>query len=167
MVLTKAELITSLRHEVHILIHLMSKIEPQMLEYRPTPQQRSLLELLRYLTLVGPIHLRTVLSDSFAMEDFKQLRSQGEATSKTLDFEQVKEAVAGLSGHFTDSLNDFPEARFREDFALFGRTVSRGSWLVALVLNHYVAYRTQVFLYLKGAGCDSLSTMNLWAGADV
>jgi DNA-binding HxlR family transcriptional regulator len=31
-----------------------------MLDYRLTPKQRSLLELLQYLTIFGSIHLRTI-----------------------------------------------------------------------------------------------------------
>ena len=35
MVLTKSELIASLQHEVRILVHLASKIDRAMLDYRP------------------------------------------------------------------------------------------------------------------------------------
>ena len=50
MVFTKSELIASLQHEVHILLHLAGKIDRAMLDYRPTPKQRSTLELLKYLS---------------------------------------------------------------------------------------------------------------------
>ena len=50
MVLTKSELIASLQNEVRILLHLASKIDRAQLDYRPTPKQRSTLELLRYST---------------------------------------------------------------------------------------------------------------------
>lgn len=92
--------------------------------------------------------------------------TEGEGISKTLDLEGTRAAIADLNTLFGHLLENFPDHRLREDFALFGRTLSRGSWLVALVLNPYVAYRMQVFLYLKGAGCETLSTMNLWAGED-
>src|SRR5262245_28848570 len=68
MVLTKNELINSLRDEVRILLHLASKADPAKLDYRPTPKQRSTIELLRYLTMVGPIHLRAVLNGGFDMD---------------------------------------------------------------------------------------------------
>jgi hypothetical protein len=38
-VLSKSELIASLQNEVHILLHLASKIDRAQLEYRPTPKQ--------------------------------------------------------------------------------------------------------------------------------
>ena len=53
MALTKEELIGSLQNEVRILQHLCTKIEPTMVDYRPTPKQRSTIELLRYLTNMG------------------------------------------------------------------------------------------------------------------
>src|SRR5262245_9212406 len=54
MVLTKQELIGSLQHEVRILVHLASKVKPEMIDYRPTTKQRTTIELLRYLTVMGP-----------------------------------------------------------------------------------------------------------------
>jgi hypothetical protein len=50
---------------------------------------------------------------------------------------------------------------------MFGRKSSRGLLVITLVLNGHAAYRTQLFLYLKACGHAELSTMNLWAGADV
>ncbi len=52
MVLTKAELISSLQNEIRILVHLCGKVQPEMVDYRPTPKQRSTVELLRYLTIM-------------------------------------------------------------------------------------------------------------------
>ena len=42
MVLTKPELIGSLQNEVRVLQHLITKIEPSMVDYRPTPGQRTI-----------------------------------------------------------------------------------------------------------------------------
>jgi hypothetical protein len=49
---------------------------------------------------------------------------------------------------------------------MFGSRMSRGAALVFLVLNHYAAYRMQLFLNLKASGHEELSTINLWAGMD-
>src|ERR1051326_1164944 len=53
MVLTKEELIGSLQNEVRILLHLAGKIDRSKLDYRPTDKQRSTIELLRYLVVMG------------------------------------------------------------------------------------------------------------------
>ena len=65
MVLTKDELIGSLQNEVRILQHLCTKIEPSMVDYRPTPKQRSTLELLRYLTNMGPALVEGAIKGAF------------------------------------------------------------------------------------------------------
>jgi hypothetical protein len=54
MIITKSELLASLQKEVRILLHLASKIDRSQLDYRPTPKQRSTLELLQYLSHMGP-----------------------------------------------------------------------------------------------------------------
>jgi hypothetical protein len=53
MVLSKQEVISSLQGEIRILMHLISKIEKAKLDYRPTAKQRSLLELVRYMVIMG------------------------------------------------------------------------------------------------------------------
>jgi len=53
MVLTKNELVASLQNEVRILLHLAGKVDRAKLDYRPTPKQRSTLELLQYLSMMG------------------------------------------------------------------------------------------------------------------
>lgn len=166
MVLTKEELIAALRNEVRLLLHLASKVEPAMLEYRPTAKQRSLLELLRYFALVGPIHLRGVLAEKFDMNAWRDAWRTGEATVKTMGLEEVKEAISKLPTLFAEPINKCTDAELRAQYEMFGSKMSRGAWIVNLVLCHYSAYRMQLFLYLKASGREELNTMNLWAGMD-
>ena len=65
MVLTKDELIGSLKNEVRILLHLAGKIDRKQLDYRPTPKQRSTIELLRYMAVMGPMIIRGVKVGKF------------------------------------------------------------------------------------------------------
>jgi hypothetical protein len=58
------------------------------------------------------------------------------------------------------------DADFRGEIEMFGRTTTRGAFIVNMVLGGHAAYRTQLFCYLKACGRDELSTMNLWAGMD-
>ena len=60
MVLSKEELIGSLQNEVRILLHLASKVDQGKLDYRPSPKQRSTLELLQYLSIMGPLLVRGI-----------------------------------------------------------------------------------------------------------
>ena len=71
MVLTAPELLASLETEVRILRHLAGKADRAKLEYRPTPGQRSTIELLRYLTYMGPALLRVAQDAVFDARDRK------------------------------------------------------------------------------------------------
>src|SRR6476646_9783212 len=102
MVLTKDELISSLHNEVRILLHLISKVDPAKLDYRPTPKQRSMLELLQYLTIVGPIHLRAVKAGAFDLDAWRNTWRTEEAAAKARSLEQVKDSIGKQSALFAE-----------------------------------------------------------------
>lgn len=166
MVLTKDELTQSLQDDVRVLLHLISKVEPAMLDYRPTAKQRSMLELLQYLVIMGPIHLRGALASTFDMEAWEKMWKAEEPAAKAMNLEQVKGAIAKQPALFADLLGSCPDADLRTEMEMFGTKASRGSWIVSLVLCHFAAYRMQLFLYLKACGREELNTMNLWVGTD-
>jgi hypothetical protein len=163
MVLTKSELITSLQHEVHILLHLATKVDRAKLDYRPTPKQRSTIELLKYLSMMGP----TIIEYAKAETPDPNLWSNAVKEAEAKNFDQTVAAIAAQKDAYARVLGSMSDADFRaevNDFA--GGKTSRGALIVNLVLGGHAAYRTQLFLYLKAGGRDELSTMNLWAGAD-
>lgn len=162
MVLTKPELIGSLQHEVRILLHLASKIDRTTLDYRPTPKQRSTIELLRYLNVMGPSLVRAAKAGGFDPVAF----SAAEKVAKELDFDQTISAIAAHSDTYADLLADMSDADFRTEVTMFGNRTTRGAFIVNLVLCGAAAYRTQLFCYLKACGREELSTINLWAGVD-
>ena len=166
MVLSKSELISSLQHEVRVLLHLASKVDPAQLDYRPTPRQRSTIELLRYLTIMGPIHLHGARGKTWDIQTWLDKWNREEAVAKTLTLDEVKESIAKQSALFADVIGACSDVDLRAEIALFGRKATRGTWLVRLVLCHYPAYRMQLFMHLKACGQDELNTMNLWAGMD-
>jgi hypothetical protein len=148
------------------LLHLASKVDPAKLDYRPTPKQRSLLELLQYVTIFGPIHLRTIKAGVWEIDVWRDAWRTEEAAARARNLEQVKDAIGKQSALFAELLGSFSDADLRTEMEMFGTKASRGSWLVWMVLCHYVAYRMQLFLYLKACGREELSTMNVWAGMD-
>lgn len=162
MVLTKPELLGALKHEVHILSHLISKIEPKMVDYRPTPKQRSTIELLRYLSHMGPMLLVSIKNGGF---DAAAWQVAVEAASKK-DLAQIAESIASMSQKYEELVGGYSDEDFRGEIEMFGSKSSRGSLIVNFVLGGHAAYRTQLFLYLKANGRDELTTMNLWAGMD-
>jgi hypothetical protein len=160
MVLTKSELIDSLQNEVRILVHLAGKVERSSVDYRPTPKQRSSLELLRYMSIMGPALVTAIRGGAFDVEAW----TAAEHNATKFDFDQAVAAIQAQD--YTALLGDISDAELRQEIEMFGRTASKGSLLVNLVLCGYAAYRTQLFCYLKACGRHELSTMNLWAGMD-
>ena len=162
MVLTKAELIGSLQNEVRILLHLMGKVDRSKLDYRPTPKQRSTIELLRYLTMMGPALVQAAKDNVFDTEAW----GAAEAVANGQDFDQVVAAITAQGDRYAAMLGDLSDADYRAEVDLFGFKSSRGSFIVNNVLSGCAAYRTQLFLYLKACGREELSTWDLWVGMD-
>ena len=162
MVLTKAELIASLQNEVRILLHLASKVEPTMRDYRPTPKQRSALELLQYMSIMGPQLVKAAKGSGFDVAAW----TEAEAAAKARDFDQTVKSLETQADVYASELASVTDEQLREEFEIFGRKTTRGAFMVNLILAGHAAYRTQLFLYLKSCGRDELSTMNLWAGMD-
>ena len=166
MVLTKEELISSLQNEVRILVHLAGKVDPSKLDYRPTARQRSTLELLQYMAIMGPTQVAIIKTGTFDRAALSAVWRPMEEKAKTMSYDQAVAAIQKQSDEYARALGDWTEADFRGDVDMFGRISSRGALLVNLVLAGHAAYRTQLFCYLKACGRDELSTMNLWGGSD-
>jgi hypothetical protein len=162
MVPTKSELIASLQHEVRILLHLASKADRLKLDYRPAPKQRSTIELLQYLTIMGPALIRAAKAGAFDVAAW----TAAEKAAKELDFDQAVEAIVAQRHTYPDLLADLSDDDFRDEITMFGSRSTRGAFIVSMVLGGCAAYRTQLFIYLKACGREELSTMNLWAGVD-
>ena len=162
MVLTKAELVASLQKEVRILHHLAGKIEGPMLDYRPTPKQRSTFELLKYITIMGPALVASAKAGTFDTAAW----TVAEKAANARDFEQTLAAIAAQADQYAELIGGMSDADFRAEIEIFGRRCSRGAFIVELVLCGCAAYRTQLFLYLKACGREELTTMNLWSGVD-
>src|SRR5436190_19063437 len=79
MVMTKEELIGSLQNEVRILLHLAGKIDRKWLDYRPTPKQRSMVELLQYLVAMGPMLIRAVKAGAFDVAGWQAAVAEAKA----------------------------------------------------------------------------------------
>lgn len=162
MVLTKSELLASLKQEVHILLHLASKIDRSTLDYRPTPKQRSTLELLRYLSIMGPQLVIAAKTGGFDPVRW----TEAEKVANARDFDQTLAAIAAQQDTYESLLGEMTDGDFRVEIDSFGGKSSRGAYIVNLVICGHAAYRTQLFLYLKACGREELGTMNLWGGAD-
>ena len=162
MVITRSELMASLQNEVRILLHLASKIDRAQLDYRPTPKQRSTLELLKYLSVMGPRSLEYARSGTFDLASW----TAAEQAAAARDFDQTVAAIAGHSDTYATLLADMSDADFRVEIGEGAARSTRGAFIVNFVLCGCAAYRMQLFLYLKASGREELASINVWAGVD-
>src|ERR1700720_455941 len=100
MVLTKNELVASLKNEVHILLHLAGKIDKSKLDYRPTPRQRSILELLQYLAIMAPTQIAAIQGGDFSRSAMMAVWRPAETAAKSMSFEQAAAAIQQQSAQF-------------------------------------------------------------------
>jgi|SRR5687767_12127112 hypothetical protein len=163
MILTKTELIRSLQKEVRLLLHLASKVDPTALDYRPTPKQRSTLELLKYLTLMGPAlvgYAKGQPMDASAVTEAMQ-------AAEARNFDQTVAAIAAHADLYAALLGDMSDDDFRaETKGVDGSPTTCGEFIVNHVIGQCAAYRMQLFMYLKACGREELNSMNLWVGTD-
>ena len=163
MVLTKDELLSTLQKEARILAHLADKVEPSMVDYRPTPKQRSALELMRYMTIMGPQLIHAAKSGGWDMNSWTEASKAAEAR----DWNQTVAVIKNQGDEYAKLLSDMSDADFRAEMTGFdGKPVSKGAFITNLIVCGHAAYRTQLFCYLKSCGRDELSTYNLWQGID-
>lgn len=148
------------------MVHLVGKVDRSKLDYRPTPTQRSTLELLQYMAIMGPTQVAVIKTGTFDRPTVGAAWGPAEAAAKTMNFDQAVGAIQKQSDEYARLLSDWSEADFRREVDMFGTKLSRGSLVVSLVLGGHAAYRTQLFCYLKSCGRGELNTMNLWAGVD-
>jgi hypothetical protein len=162
MLLERPELIGSLQNEVRLLQHLCGKVKPEMLDYRPTAKQRSLIELLRYMAVLMPTLVPSIKGGAFLVDDW----AAGEARAASMDFEALLKTLESQAALYAEMVGAMSDDELRGEIEMFGMKMTRGSMLVNLVLCGHSAYRMQLFCYLKACGREELNTMNLWMGID-
>jgi len=115
MILTTSELIATLQQEVHILLHLAGKVERSMLGYRPAPKQRSTLELLQYMAIMGPIQLTAIEHGVFDRPTLRAIWNPVEAEAKQMSFDQAVAAIGQQSDEYARRLSAWTDADFRTE----------------------------------------------------
>ena len=159
---SKTQFIDSVQLEANICKHLHSKTSAEDLSYRPTPNQRSMLELLQYLTTCGKTPVRGLVSN-----DWSHLQDELLKTAQ-ITYEGFCEAMGRQTQEVKKLLIDIPESDFSEKTVTLPnmQEVILGAALVNFPLKFLAAYRMQLFLYLKSTGTEELTTMNCWFGMD-
>lgn len=160
--LTKDQLVASLRYETRIVKHLATKLRPGMLSYRPTPGQRSMLELMQYLTCCIHTPARMIADGNWDASEAIEKAAESVAPE---NFDRAMDAQLSAVAAIIDAI---PHADLlgKQTEMPWGAPCATGEALVNMVLKCITAYRMQFFLYLKAAGRTDLGPANCWIGVD-
>lgn len=159
---TLEDLKQSVFHEIAVIKHLYEKIPAGAMDFRPTPGQRSTLELLQYLSYVGAACTLMILKNDTSV--FTALAEEGKAVTA----ETFLQAMDKQKDEMESLFSKFDEKELSTVVNLYGMgEKTKGVYLVEMVGKFFSAYKLQLFLYSKLAGNDAIGTSNLWGGFDM
>lgn len=119
MILTTSELVAALRNEVRVFLHLTTKIGQAQLHYRPTPRQRSTLELVRYMTFMGPEVMRAAATGTFDTDAW----TAAEQAAGALTLDQAIALLKRQGDDYAGMVEAFTDADLRAEVAPLGSPV--------------------------------------------
>ena len=160
--ITKEQLIESMKHEVSVIKHLATKVPESKLDWRPTPEQRSMLELMRYLTATGLSMATYCVSGNW--DHGKDLKLEADKVTSAVFAEAMDKQVERIELLLADIDGD--AASTTKAMTAWGTETSQGCVFTDAVIKSFVAYRMQLFLYLKQATDQELTSYNCWVGED-
>ena len=160
--ITKEQLLESCLKECRICLHLFEKIPVGGFDYRPTPGQRSTLELLRYLSFCGAAgaHSMTDGNWDWYSQAAKNAESMSAGQFPTAMRRQMDELQLVFSRISSEAFAN------RETTLPRGDTTTLDVALMETALKWLTGYKMQLFLYIKGAGNETVRSANCWSGMD-
>jgi hypothetical protein len=158
--LTRDELLASMRHEIHVIKHLATKVPEGRLDWRPTPKQRSTIELMRYLTSCAIVPVAAMIAGNW--EHAEPL----EKASETVTPETFAASMDAQMQALETVIRAVPESELptRDATMPWGTPTKLGIALVDCGIKPLVAYRMQLFLYAKESGNADLGPSDCWVG---
>ena len=149
--------------ECDICLHLHGQIPAGGLDYRPTPSQRSTLELLRYVSVCAIGGARAMGDGNWgAWPGFAERADALAGADFPAAMERQKEEIHA----FFDGLTQ-EELETRTATTPMGTELTLERALVELPLSWMIGYRMQLFLYAKQAGNEAIWTPDCWVGVSM
>jgi hypothetical protein len=159
-VITKNDLRDAILYDCKIAQALIAKLPDGAADYRPTPGQRSTLELAQYLCKVGQGCTHAGLDGNF--DWFGSNSERYDALTLDQIPAALDEEMAEITRLFDGmSDDDFANNAVDMQAANMGKWSMQG-WLLATTLKFTTAYKMQLFLYAKASGNTDLDTWDAW-----
>jgi len=159
--ITTEQLLEGCAHETRVIQFLATKMPTGGLDYRPTPGQRSMLELMQYMTYMAAVPAARAVDGSW------DRAAALEPAGRDVTPENFAEALDGQLAFLRTELGKIGDRPFDAATTMpWEAPCTHGEYLVNCVLKTYGIYRMQFFLYLKAAGAADLGSMQCWVGID-
>ncbi len=159
---TKQNFIDSVVNDARIIKHLAEKFSVENADFRPTPSQRSVEELLQYLSYVGSTTAGVILDGDMSVY------GPASETAKSVIIENFATAMDTEVEKFKAVMEKFNDENLQGEVNMYGQgQKTRAVYLIDTILKWYAAYKLQLFMYLKMLGNDKIGTSNLWGGMDM
>lgn len=142
-----------------IIRHLGTKVEASMLEYKPSEKQRSMLELMNYLGHI--FDLATTICIAGTSSNYMELAKN----APVVTFENFDLVMQMQTKTVVEKIQALTDEDFAKEIEIFGNKDTLAMHLFG-VSKWAVAYKMQLFLYIKACGKHDINTSNLWRGVD-
>lgn len=158
---TKAAFLKSLKHEAKIISHLAGQVPAGKLDWRPTPAQRSTLELLQYLTCIAIASTDSAITGGW--DNYETYAGPAKQVDPTGVPKAMQRQVAAVTRMLAKANDASLKKKMVKNWILGSKT-TLGDCLVETVLKVVAGYRMQLFIYLKASGAAQLTTSDCWMG---
>ena len=155
---TKNDLRDMLIHEYRVIRQLIPKIPEGSEDFRLSPPQRSTMELLHYLALLGPGVLHAANDGTF------QWYSENAPKLAGMTLADAPSYIDGAIAEMEHVLRGWTD----EDLATRDVSVPRhperklGPWVLHTACRFIPAYKLQLFHHAKAAGNADIGTWDAW-----
>lgn len=156
--ITKEQLVNEITHEFNVMRHLGQKATEEQLSYRPSDSQRTLLELMQYVSYVFTATAEAVINGDQTV--YPKMSEE----AKSLTLANFDERMQAQAERVRELVMPMTEEQANEEVMVFMKA-TRATYVLNM-LKWAAAYKLQMFLYLKASGHSHLNTMNAWAGMD-
>ena len=161
--ITKEQLAESMLRECDIILHLHSKLPAGAADYRPSAEQRTTTQLLRYMAVFLSAGIRCM-----QQSDWKLFGGYSEQV-KEMTIDEFPAAMARQKNEIAEFFSSVSEETLQTQMAPMpggGPLLPLGVAILNGPFKWLSAYKMQLFLYAKAAGATQLKTSNAWRGTD-
>jgi hypothetical protein len=163
----KQNLLDTLVKEMKIVQRLSTKIPVEQINYRPKEGMRSMLELLQYLTHTGTgFIMYWYRADT---SDLKTFYAPISAKAKTLTHEQFIPAMDHQIEKVQELFSNMTDDEFKNKTVDYpwGGTAPLCEAILTTSVRWLIAYKMQLFLYIKMTSDQKLGTPDVWRLTDL